>query len=126
MSELGKIFIFEKDANNLKQYSDKFELNGFSIFGTNNLYLLTQYVKELKPDIVIINLPQTLHLDDKTFEDIENKLCIKDKCPDIYINTHWGFKHNNNFHYWNFVSDDLGYEQILSIISHSNSKHYTH
>ena len=75
MSYLGKIFIYEKNPDDLKYYESDFRRNGFFVFGTNNLYLLTQYAKEIKPNIIIINLPQSLHPDNNTFQNIEESLC---------------------------------------------------
>ena len=124
MSYLGKIFIYEKNPDDLKYYESDFRRNGFFVFGTNNLYLLTQYAKEMKPDIVIINLPQSLHPDDNTFKNIEESLCNTDNCPDIYINTDWNFKHKDEFHSFNFISEDLTPEQIFNVVNQSSlTKH---
>ena len=124
MSYLGKIFIYEKNPDDLKYYESDFRRNGFFVFGTNNLYLLTQYAKEMKPNIVIINLPQSLHPDDNTFNNIEESLCNTENCPDIYINTDWNFKHKDEFHSFNFISEDLTPEQIFNIVNQSSlTKH---
>ena len=124
MSYLGKIFIYEKNPDDLKYYESDFRRNGFFVFGTNNLYLLTQYAKEMKPDIVIINLPQSLHPDDNTFNNIEESLCNTENCPDIYINTDWNFKHKDEFHSFNFISEDLTPEQIFNVVNQSSlTKH---
>jgi hypothetical protein len=124
MSYLGKIFIYEKNPDDLKYYESDFRRNGFFVFGTNNLYLLTQYAKEMKPDIVIINLPQSLHPDDNTFKNIEESLCNTENCPDIYINTDWNFKHKDEFHLLNFISEDLTPEQIFNVVNQSSlTKH---
>lgn len=121
MSYLGKIFIYEKNPDDLKYYESDFRRNGFFVFGTNNLYLLTQYAKEIKPNIIIINLPQSLHPDNNTFQNIEESLCSSDNCPDIYINTDWHFKHKKAFHILNFISEDLTPEQIFKIVDKSSS-----
>mgnify|MGYP003308203467 FL=1 len=124
MSYLGKIFIYEKNPDDLKYYESDFRRNGFFVFGPNNLYLLTQYAKEMKPDIVIINLPQSLHPDDNTFNNIEESLCNTENCPDIYINTDWNFKHKDEFHSFNFISEDLTPEQIFNVVNQSSlTKH---
>lgn len=124
MSDLGKIFIYEKNPDTLKYYESDFRRNGFFVFGTNNLYLLTQYAKEMKPNIVIINLPQSLHPDDNTFKNIEESLCNTENCPDIYINSNWNFEHKDEFHLLNFISEDLTPEQIFNVVNHSSlTKH---
>ena len=117
MSNLGKIFIYEKKPQTLNQYRQHFETNGFFTFGTDNLYLLTQYSKEIHPDIIIINLPSSVVLNSDTMSELEKLLCQNDNCPEIYINYPSGSLNNLKVHQWNFETDELNYKQILSIIN---------
>ena len=119
MSNLGKIFIYEKEPKHLNQYKQHFETNGFIIFGTNNLYLLTQYSKEIKPDIIIINLPSSVVLNADTMAELEKTLYQNENCPEIYINYPLPSQHNLKIHQWNFETNDLNYEQILNILNDS-------
>ena len=123
MSNLGKIFIYEKEPENLNKYKQHVETNGFFTFSTNNLYFLTQYAKEINPDIIIINLPSSIMLDSDTMSELENLLCQNNNCPEIYINHPLPSQHNFKIHQWNFETDNLNYEQILSIINNSNKHH---
>ncbi|MBE6450458.1 MAG: hypothetical protein E7016_00660 [Alphaproteobacteria bacterium] len=123
MSNLGKIFIYEKTPEQLEKYRHHFETNGFFTFGTDNLYFLTQYAKEINPDIIIINLPLSIKLSNEAFIELEEKLCQAKSCPQIYINYQLPYRHKPQFHYWNFDTQDLNYEQILQIINDSNKKY---
>ena len=101
MSDLGKIFIYEKNLHHLHQLIADLELHGFYTFGTNNLYALIQYAKEVKPDIMVINLPFKHTLSEEDIIKIEATVC-KNGCPDIYINQNiinfiFGVIINNNF-----------------------------
>lgn len=114
MADLGKIFIFEKNPIHLQQYASSFEELGFFFFGTDNLYSLIQYAKEVKPDVVIIHVPENHTLSENDIDKIENMLC-KNGCPNIYINQHIHSNYSPNFNYWDF-DKDITYEQVLSII----------
>ena len=122
MSSLGKVFIFEKNLNHLKKYQRIFSKIGFFTFSTDNLYLLLQYTKEVHPDIVIINIPNSVFLTENNLHQLEKNLCNKQNCPHIYINQILSSENNPHIHQWNFETEDLSYEQILQIIKHSNSK----
>lgn len=124
MSDLGKIFIFEKNPYHLRKYVPLFEEHGFFPFGTDNLYSLIQYSKEVKPDIIIINIPKNHTLSENDIDKIENMLC-KTGCPNIYINQHINSDHSPNFNYWDF-DKDISYEQILSIIKQSMTNKTLH
>ena len=126
MSDLGKIFIFEKKANYSKNYQENFDNQGFFTFSTDNLFLLTQYAKELNPDIVIINLPNSITLSAEDLFKLENLFCNLKTCPQIYINQPLPIKHKPQIHQLISNSENLSYKQILSIIQDSNSQKILH
>lgn len=123
MSDIGKIFIYEKEPSHLKKFQNTFNENGFFTFGTDNLYLLLKYAQEINPDIIIINLPSYVILNNETLTQLENNLCNTKSCPQIYINYNLPENHKPQLHKWDFASDDLTYEQIIKIIKHSNNNH---
>ena len=120
MSNLGKIFIYEKKTQDIDRYKELFETSGFFTFSTDNLYLLTQYTKEINPDIVIINLPSFIKLNNDTFTELEKLLCHTKSCPEVYINHKLPQEHQSQIHQWNFESENLNYEQIFKILKHYN------
>ncbi|MBQ8870711.1 MAG: hypothetical protein IJ019_04985 [Alphaproteobacteria bacterium] len=120
MSNLGKIFIYEKKTQDIDRYKELFETSGFFTFSTDNLYWLTQYTKEINPDIVIINLPSFIKLNNDTFTELEELLCYAKSCPEVYINYKLPQEHKSQIHQWNFESENLNYEQIFKILKHYN------
>lgn len=125
MADLGKIFIFEKNPIHLQQYASSFEELGFFFFGTDNLYSLIQYAKEVKPDIVIIHVPKFHTLSEADISNIEAILCKSD-CPSIYINQHISSNHSSHFNYWDFENESISYGQILDVIKQTAHKKTFH
>lgn len=115
MSDLGKIFVYEKNLEHLQQYVSDFKSLGFFYFGTDNLFLLVQYAKEVNPDVIIINVSENDMLSNEDIEQIENTLCTSG-CKNIYINQDTGKEHSPNFNYWEFGANEIFYKQILNII----------
>ena len=123
MSDLGKIFIYEKNLHHLHQLIADLELHGFYTFGTNNLFALIQYAKEVKPDIMVINLPVKQTRSEEDISKIEATVC-KNGCPDIYINQNISHNRMSKFHTWNFNTEDITNEQLLTIIKNTEAKKY--
>ncbi|MBQ7303811.1 MAG: hypothetical protein IJW75_02695 [Alphaproteobacteria bacterium] len=126
MHKTEKIFVYGKYPEDLQNLQNVFADNGFFTFATDNLYLLSQYAKEVQPDIIIINLPTTLILSDEDLKHIETNICQRRKCPQIFINYKLPKDHNPKIHQWNFKGENLTYEQILKIVKFSKSKHTFH
>ena len=125
MSELGKIFIYEKNLDQLNQLIENLKLRGFYTFGTDNLYALVQYAKEVHPDIVVINLPSNHTLSEEDICKLEKNIC-QTECPDIYINQNINSEHISKFHNWNFSAESITDEQLLEIITSIKNKSYLH
>lgn len=124
MTSLGKIFIYENDANQIDKYVQDIEAQGFFTFGTDNLYKFLKYSEEVNPDVVIMNFSSNFEADDKTWVDIEKSLC-RSKCPQIYINARTSSK-NPAFHYTDFVGNTINKNQILNILSKRTNHTYLH
>lgn len=125
MSSLGKIFVYEKNTQNLHTYIDKLELRGFITFGTDNLYQLLAYSKQINPDVVIMNLPDDFDADKNTWDKVEESLCYN-ACPQIYINSQRDFAHRPSFHYYDFSSDEINEEQINDILTNIRQQKLLH
>ena len=54
--ERGQIFVYDGKAAQLRAYKDFFALRTLQMFGTDNIYKLTQYAEEIPPEIMIFNL----------------------------------------------------------------------
>lgn len=52
----GQIFVYDGKAAQLRAYKDFFALRDLQMFGTDNIYKLTQYAAEIPPEIMIFNL----------------------------------------------------------------------
>lgn len=123
MSSLGKIFIYEQNFHNFKQYANHLEAQGFLTFGTDNLYLFLKYSEQINPDIVIMNLPEKFNANEQTWQTIENSLC-KQSCPQIFINSQRKFSHQPAFHYYDFKTKDVLEEQIIDILRHTPKQQF--
>ncbi len=124
MPVLGKIFIFENvpEHNSVKAFYNELEAWGFLVFCTDNLYCFLQYAGEIKPDIVILHIPNDFHPDKQTWKIVEESLC-RNKYLQIYANIPYRFTNYPNFHYVKFGTGTLKKEQILSIIKKNQIKY---
>lgn len=125
MTTLGKIFIYENDISNIRQYVSNLEAQGFYTFGTDNLYKLLKYSEQVNPDVVIMNFPQNFEADSKTWSSIENSLCHS-KCPEVYINSVENFGDKPSFHYHDFHADKINEDQILTILNSPSVQNTLH
>lgn len=55
---LGRIFVYDTDNKRLNEIKDYFEIRGFELFGTDNIYKLLNYARELNPDIIIFRVEE--------------------------------------------------------------------
>lgn len=55
---LGRIFVYDADKENLQRFKQYFEARGFEFFGTDNVYQLLSYARELNPNIIIFNVEE--------------------------------------------------------------------
>lgn len=55
---LGRIFVYDTDKKRLGEVKEYFEIRGFELFGTDNIYQLLNYARELNPDIIIFRVEE--------------------------------------------------------------------
>ena len=48
---LGRIFVYDTDKKRLGEVKEYFEIRGFELFGTDNIYQLLNYARELNTDV---------------------------------------------------------------------------
>lgn len=118
-----KVFIYEKNVQKLQRYVHELEDDGFLPFVSNNLYQFLQYAGEMNPDIVIMNIDKDFHSDTNVWKKVEEKLCYKDKCPQVFLNTSQEFKNKQYFHHFMFNDDEIGFREILEIIKKDRTLH---
>ena len=54
----GRIFVYDTEKKRLNEVKEYFENRGFQLFGTDNIYQLLNYARELKPDIIIFRVEE--------------------------------------------------------------------
>ena len=52
----GQIFVYDSAVAQLSAYQDFFASRSLNMFGTDNIYQLTQYSREISPEIMVFNL----------------------------------------------------------------------
>ncbi len=57
-SSLGRIFIYDDNKPMLSAFKDIFTSHAFQMFGTDNVYQLLQYAKEITPDVMIFDIEE--------------------------------------------------------------------
>ena len=57
-----KIFVYDSNITRLSAYQDFFDSRSLQMFGTDNIYKLTQYIKEITPEIIVFNLNENPQL----------------------------------------------------------------
>ncbi len=117
MTTLGKVFILESHPEHLNAEAEAFEEMGFTIFSTDNIYLLLRYATEVRPDIVIMNFPDDFNADSQTWQDLQDHLCRQGSCPKIYTNAAANVKDGQTFQHASFRSRELEKQDILEILS---------
>lgn len=55
-SHYGNIFFYDSRRHFLPAFFDIYNNNAFKTFGTDNMYQLLLYTREIKPDVMVINL----------------------------------------------------------------------
>lgn len=50
---LGRVFVYDTDKKQLDEIKEYFENRGFELFGTDNIYQLLNYARELNPNVII-------------------------------------------------------------------------
>lgn len=55
---LGRVFIYDTDKQNLSELKEYFENHSFEVFGTDNIYQLLNYARELNPNIIIFRVEE--------------------------------------------------------------------
>jgi len=117
MTSLGKVFILENHPEHLNADAEAIEELGFTVFSTDNIYLLLRYAAEVKPDVVIMNFPEEFNADSQTWQDLQHHLCQKGSCPKIYTNAATDVTGSHTFHHTLFHSRELEKQDILDILS---------
>ena len=55
---LGRIFVYDTDKTRLEEFEDFFQKRSFEVFGTDNIYKLLNYARELNPNIIIFRVEE--------------------------------------------------------------------
>lgn len=55
-AQLGNIFFYDNRRSFLSAFNDIYDNHAFKTFGTDNLYQLLLYSREIKPDVMVLNL----------------------------------------------------------------------
>ncbi|MBR3502546.1 MAG: hypothetical protein IKO06_06535 [Alphaproteobacteria bacterium] len=55
---LGRIFVYDTDKKRLGEVKEFFEKRSFELFGTDNIYQLLNYARELNPDVIIFRVEE--------------------------------------------------------------------
>ncbi len=55
---LGRIFVYDTDKQHIAELKEYFENRAFVVFGTDNIYQLLNYARELNPDVIIFRVEE--------------------------------------------------------------------
>lgn len=55
---LGRIFVYDTDKERLLKFKEYFESRGYELFGTDNIYQLLNYTRELNPNVIVFNVDE--------------------------------------------------------------------
>ena len=126
MAQLGKIFIYEQNAQTLQNFASDFQAQGFFAFGTDNIYRFLKYANAVHPDIVIMNIPENFETDDTFWKEVRQNLC-HEKCPQIFINAEAPFKDlQNTLHLKNFKDSELTAEGLQKLLNEARQEKTLH
>jgi len=81
-----RIFVYDSNITHLSIYQDFFASRSLKMFGTDNIYKLTQYSKEIAPEVMIFNLNDNSELVQSALNDLSEKQYIQS--PVIVLNPH--------------------------------------
>ena len=125
MSVLGKVFVYEENSSEIRQHISHLTDFGFFVFGTDNLYLLLKYAKEVHPDVVFFNLSESFQTSDKDWHIIEQSLCYK-QCPKIFIKSVEELKNKPPFVYQEMPAEGFSMQQLYQDIKKTSTQKYIH
>ena len=54
----GRIFVYDTDKKRLSELKEFFEKRSFEMFGTDNIYQLLNYARELNPNVIIFRVEE--------------------------------------------------------------------
>ncbi len=81
-----RIFVYDSDPTHLSAYRDFFDSRSLPMFGTDNIYKLTQYSKEITPEIMVFNLNKNSELAMSVLNDLSEKKYLQS--PILVLNPH--------------------------------------
>ena len=126
MAQMGKIFIYEQNAQTLQNFASDFQAQGFFTFGTDNIYRFLKYANAVHPDVVIMNIPQNFETDDTFWKEVRQNLC-HEKCPQIFINAKAPFEElQNTLHLKNFKDSELTAEDLQKLLNEARQEQTLH
>ena len=122
-SHLGNIFFYDNRRHFLPAFFDIYNNNTFKTFGTDNMYQLLLYAREIKPDVMVINL-QNQKNPTAVLENFFSKVAAH--FPVIVLNppTENFIAHPEVTRYLNMPADFLLLSDMLESFTHGNKTHH--
>lgn len=123
-SYLGNIFFYDSRRHFLPAFIDIYDNHAFKIFGTDNMYQLLLYAREIKPDVMVINL-QNQKNPTAVLESIFDKSAAEN-FPVIALNapTENFIAHRKVASYLNMPADFPVLTDMLESWTHGNKTHH--
>lgn len=124
MAEISqKIMIFEKNINH-ENSRVKFLKDKYLTFKSDNLYQFLKYAKEIKPNIVIMHLPDGFDCTQTILKHFKENLCEADHCPKIYLNVPESLENNPHFYPIDFKGRQIDEDFVFNILQSTQTSNY--
>ena len=120
---LGKVFLYNENKAGLSNFNDFFADRSLQMFGSDNLYHIIKYAREINPDMMIFSIQNEC---EKTFSPISQfEEAINAQYPIIVIrNDNTPFKmHSGVAHYLRLPRDIKKFTDITESYALGGKKH---
>ena len=120
---LGKVFLYNENKASLSNFDDFFADRSLQMFGSDNLYHIIKYAREINPDMMIFSIQNEC---EKTFSPISQfEEAINAQYPIIVIrNDNTPFKmHSGVAHYLRLPRDIKKFTDITESYALGGKKH---